>query len=79
FPFERMTMFEGLEQMPELLADPRALRDAYLAEVGAFRDTIRKGCHGQRVDYVELVTSEPLDVALSSYIAARAARAKRFK
>ena len=79
FPFERMTMFEGLEQMPELLADPRSLREAYLAEIKEFRDTVRKGCLGQRVDYVELVNNEPLDVALSSYIAARAARAKRFK
>ena len=79
FPFERMTMFDGLEDMPELLADPRALRDAYLAEVDSFQDTIRKGCLGQKVDYVKIVNSQPLDVVLSSYLAARAARAKRFK
>ncbi len=79
FPFERMTLFEGLEEMPELLADPSALRDAYLAEVDEFREKIRKGCHGQRVDYIKLDTGEPLDVALSSYLAARTARAKRSK
>lgn len=79
FPFERMTLFEGLEEMPELLADPKALRDAYLAEVEEFAMAIHKGCLGQRVDYERVVTSKPLDVVLSSYIASRAARGKRFK
>jgi uncharacterized protein (DUF58 family) len=79
FPFERMTLFEGLEQMPELLADPRGLRDAYLAEIEAFQERIRKGCLGQKVDYVKIVNHQPLDVVLSSYLAARAARAKRHK
>lgn len=77
FPFERMTMFEGLEEMPELLADPRALRDAYLAEIDGFAERIRKGCLAQRADYVRLSNDQPLDVALSSYLAARMARTKR--
>ena len=67
------------ECMPELLADPRSLRDAYLAEVDAFRETVRRGCLGQKIDYVKLVNDQPLDVVLSSYLAARAARSKRFK
>jgi len=79
FPFERMTMFEGMEEMPELLADPRSLRDAYLAEVREFQDEIRKGCLAQRIDYVKVVNNQPLDVVLSSYLAARAARTKRRK
>jgi uncharacterized protein (DUF58 family) len=77
FPFERMTLFEGLEQMPELLADPRALRDAYLAEIEAFADKLRKGCLAQRADYVRLTSDQSLDVVLSSYLAARMARTKR--
>lgn len=79
FPFERMTLFQGLEQMPELLADPRSLRDAYLAEVQEFQDRIRKGCLAHKIDHVRLVTSQPLDVVLTSYLTARAARAKRRK
>lgn len=79
FPFERITLFEGLEQLPELLCDPKSLRDAYLAEIGAFAESIRKGCHGQRIDYVRLVNHQPLDVALTSYLSARSARAKRRK
>ncbi len=79
FPFERMTLFQGLEQMPELLCDPKSLRDAYLAEIGAFAEQIRKGCLAQRIDYVRLVNHMPLDVVLTSYLSARAARAKRRK
>jgi uncharacterized protein (DUF58 family) len=79
FPFERMTLFQGLEQMPELLCDPKSLRDAYLAEVHAFQDTIRKGCLQHRIDYVRVVDSSPLDVVLTSYLTSRAARTKRHK
>ena len=79
FPFERMTLFQGLEQMPELLVDPRSLRDAYLAEINAFQEQIRKGCLSQRIDYVRVVNSQTLDVVLTSYLTARAARAKRRK
>ena len=38
FPFREATLFQGLEELPELLTDPRALRDGYLDEIGAFLD-----------------------------------------
>jgi len=79
FPFERMTMFEGMEQLPELLCDPKSLRDAYLAEVNGHAEELRKGCLSQRVDYVRVDTMNPLDVVLTSYLSARAARGKRNK
>ena len=79
FPFERMTLFEGMENLPELLVEPRALKDAYLEEVNRFVETVRRGCHDQRIEYAQLLTHQPLDVALSSYLAARGARAKRRK
>lgn len=79
FPFERMTLFEGMEELPELLVDPRSLRDAYLEEINTFRSRIRRGCLKQRIDYVVVENSRTLDVVLSSYLAARAARTKRRK
>ncbi len=79
FPFERMTLFDGMEQMPELLVEPLALREAYLQEIQQFQDTVRHGCLQNRIDYVRLLNHQPLDVALSSYLAARTARAKRRK
>ena len=32
FPFQQTTLFRGLEQLPEVLVEPRALRKAYLDE-----------------------------------------------
>jgi hypothetical protein len=77
FPFERMTLFEGLEALPELLVDPKSLREAYLREITTYNETIRKNCLAQRIDYVRLVTDQPMDVALSGYLAARASLLKK--
>lgn len=74
FPFQALTLFEGLEASPPLLADPRALRTAYLEEVATFRTTVKQGCLTNQVDYVEMPTDQPLDVALSAYLATRASR-----
>ncbi len=71
FPFQRMTLFEGLEEYPKLLVDPRALREAYLEEVNRFCEEIRKGCVKMSVDYVRVSTDQPLDVVLTKYLAGR--------
>ena len=71
FPFDRMTLFEGLEEYPKLLVDPRALRRAYLEEVEKFCDELRKGCVKQSIDYVRISTDQALDVELSKYMASR--------
>lgn len=76
FPFERMTMFEGLEQHPDLLADPKSLRAGYLNALEEYMAKLRAGCLAERIDLVEMDTSTPLDVALSSYLAKRAAQAR---
>ena len=69
FPFQQVTLFKGLEQFPDVLAEPRALRKAYLQEFNAFLHEVKQGCRAQRIDYVEMRTDQPLDVALSSYLA----------
>ena len=74
FPFERTVLFEGLEAFPNVLADSAALRTAYLEELAQFTHDLRRGCLGDRVDFVELDTSKPLDVALSAYLASREVR-----
>lgn len=76
FPFRDTTLFKGLEGMPEILTEPRALRRAYRAEVGAFLEELRKGCRMINIDYVPLRTDEPLDSALSGYLAIRANRGR---
>jgi uncharacterized protein (DUF58 family) len=76
FPFQEATLFRGLEEYPELLTDPRSLRDGYLEQVQTFLKDLQRGCRGQNIDYVQLRTDRSLGVALSSYLAHRLARAK---
>ena len=77
FPFERLTRFEGMEDLKRLTADPQALRTAYLEEVKQFRRRLQRVCLANRIDLVEMDTSESLGVVLSAYLAKRAATRRR--
>ena len=76
FPFEDVTMFKGLELSGELLTEPRALRDGYLQQLAEHTDQLRKMCRGMHVDFVRMNSGEGLDVALSGFLANRAASIK---
>jgi uncharacterized protein (DUF58 family) len=76
FPFRQTTLFKGLEGLPDILTEPHALRRAYQEEIGAFLTELRRGCQSSDIDYVALRTDADLDVALSSYLASRATRAR---
>ncbi len=71
FPFQDATLFRGLEQMPDLLTDPRSLRESYMEELTKFLDELKRGCRSQRVDYVPLRTDADPGVVLASYLARR--------
>ena len=78
FPFDRMTRFEAAEEPDsELLCDPKSLRAAYLEGLEEFRRVLRAGCLAERIDFVPLDTATPLEVALSGYLARRAAHVRR--
>ena len=74
FPFDRLTRFEGMEEESRLLVDAPALRDAYLAELETWRAEVRRTCHVRNVDYAFLDTGQPLEIALSAYLARRMGR-----
>jgi uncharacterized protein (DUF58 family) len=76
FPFRQTTLFRGMEQLPDVLTDPRALRRAYLDEFGKFTQAVNRGCRSQHIDYVLLRTDQSLEIALSSYLASRMNRVK---
>lgn len=76
FPFRNMTMFKGLESLPDVLADPSALREAYLKEFGAFIQAVKKGCRAHHIDYVLARTDQNLELVLSTYLASRMNRVK---
>jgi hypothetical protein len=58
------------------LTDPRSLRKAYLEQIEGFLHGLKRGCRDQNIDYVQLRTDTPLNVAMSSYLAHRQKRAK---
>jgi uncharacterized protein (DUF58 family) len=68
FNFSGTTKFEGLEETGDLLCDPRALREGYLAAMKAFLENIRRQCARQLIDYQTIRTSEHLDAALAYYL-----------
>jgi len=72
FPFRRMTLFEGLEDYPDLLAEPNSLREAYLSEVNDFITRVKKSCRNNRVDYALVDTSQRFDVVMTEFLARRA-------
>jgi uncharacterized protein (DUF58 family) len=74
FPFQQMTLFKGLEQLPNVLVDPRALRKAYLREFDGYLRRLKSGCRAHQIDYVEMRTDQPLGLALSTYLASRMRR-----
>jgi uncharacterized protein (DUF58 family) len=75
FPFQQTTLFMGLEQLPQVLTDPRTLRKAYLKEFNQFLRDVQSGCRENQIDYVPLRTDQSLDVVLSAYLASRMTRA----
>ena len=76
FPFNNLTMFKGLERFPEVLADPASLRRAYLQEFDAFVRGVKTGARTHQMDYQLIRSDQSLGVALSSYLASRAAMVK---
>ena len=76
FPFRTPTLFQGMEQLPDVLTDPRSLRKAYLKEMDRYRKAIQKGCRQYGMDYELLRTDQPLDRALSAYLGRRVAKIK---
>ena len=72
FPFEGNTLFDGLEDYPEVSADPRQLREAYISIFGEYLEEVERVVSTAGVDYQRTLTSDPLDAAVISLIAARA-------
>ncbi len=73
FPFGGMTKFEGLEEQPHLLCDPKALREGYLDALEEYLTEVRRGCTRIGVEYTLIRTSDYLDAILSRFLYQRMA------
>jgi len=74
FPFADPTLFKGLEGLPELMTEPRSLREAYQREFEHFLGEVRGLCRDLHMDHVVLRTDQPLDLALRTFLSARSRR-----
>ncbi len=71
FPFQRTTLFHGLEGSPSVVADPRGIRKAYLDEFSGFLRAVERGCRARQIDYLRLNTQQRFDVPLSAFLTRR--------
>jgi uncharacterized protein (DUF58 family) len=74
FPFRGASRFKDLESADEVTAEPATARTAYLRELAGLTLRYDRELRGAGIDYVQLDTSQPLDFALLTYLAARARR-----
>ena len=76
FPFEDVTLFRGLEEAGELLTEPRALREAYIAQLNEHTESLKKMCRSMNNDFARFSSGEPLDVSLGAFLGRRSASMK---
>lgn len=72
FPFDGQVKFEGLEGYSPVLCQPRMLRKSYLEALNNHILAVKTACERNKVDYVLLDTSKPLEMALQSFLQSRA-------
>jgi uncharacterized protein (DUF58 family) len=74
FPFRGASRFHDVESAEEVTAEPTQIRAGYLRELAGLTLRYDRELHGSGIDYVQLDTSQPLDFALLTYLAARSRR-----
>jgi uncharacterized protein (DUF58 family) len=75
FPFDRVTLFEGMERGEEIVVDPRVVAEGYRAKFAEYLEDLKRGCAEKNIDYQRMLISEPFDRALTAYLGWRKYRA----
>ena len=76
FDFDQLRRLDGLEGTGRLKVDPKEIRQAYREEIQKHQAELQRLVRDLGCDFVTLTTSTSLDVALSTYLARRTARAR---
>jgi len=71
FPYDRITLFEGMERGEEVIVDPRVVAESYRARFRDFLEQLRRGCTEKNIDYERMQLSDPFDRALTAYLGRR--------
>ena len=76
-PYEGLTLFEGLEDDGELLAEPDDLRERYLESFHAHLDRVQAACEENDIRYVRFQTGDPIEEVCLRYLRGIQARQGR--
>jgi len=71
FPFERPTRFEDMESDDAIVAVPSIARESYLKEMHGLIDHYKRELGSAGIDYHQLTTDQPLELALLAYLSTR--------
>ncbi len=74
FPFQDPTLFEGVENLPDVHTDPLAIRENYLRELQNHLTEFDSLCRGHAVDCIRMSTEQDLGRELAGYLFQRQAR-----
>ncbi len=76
FTFHDASMFVDLESGRRLYVDPQAIRQQYLQRFGEHAQHIREICGGLGIEFTELTTQTPLELALYDFLQSRLRRGR---
>ncbi len=71
FDFSSRTRFRDLETGEMITTEPWHIQKAYNQQMRQFLETYRTRCRQQNIDYLQITTDKPLDLALSEYLLKR--------
>ena len=68
FDFSDRTQFNDMETGATITTDPWHIRSAYKDQINQSIKDYQYGCRNLKIDYVQLFTDQPLDIALNEYL-----------
>ena len=68
FDFTDRTQFNDMETGATITTDPWHIRSAYKDQIDESIKNYRQGCRNLKIDYVQIFTDQPLDIALNQYL-----------
>lgn len=71
FKFEKPALFLDLESGRDLYVDPAAVREQYLNKFREHAEAIQQICRELGIDYYQVPTTQPLELALFDFLRAR--------
>jgi uncharacterized protein (DUF58 family) len=77
FDFEELLLFKDMESGENVLAQPELLSASYQELFSHFIETYRANFQRNDIDYCQIITNQPLDIALARYLAKRTVEKRR--